>query len=149
APDRHGDGAGARGPGPGRRRRGPRDLRVRPRRGRGGVTEVAIVGIGMHEFGRTDGVSGLEQGEVATRRALADAGIGWDDVQFAVGGSMAAGSADTMVGQLGLTGLPFTNVVNGCATGGTALATACSTIRSGAFDLGVVVGFDKHERGAF
>jgi acetyl-CoA acetyltransferase len=113
------------------------------------MTDVAIVGIGMHEFGRTDGASGLEQGVVATRRALADAGIRWDDVQFAVGGSMAAGAADTMVGQLGLTGLPFTNVVNGCATGGTALATACSAIQSGAFEVGVVVGFDKHERGAF
>lgn len=113
------------------------------------MDEVAIVGIGMHEFGRTDGVSGLEQGVVAVRRALADAGIQWGDAQFAVGGSMAAGQADTMVSQLGLTGLPFTNVVNGCATGGTALATAYDTIRSGRAELGVVTGFDKHERGAF
>jgi acetyl-CoA acetyltransferase len=50
---------------------------------------------------------------------------------------------------VGLTGLPFTNVLNGCATGGTALAQTVSTIQSGAFDLGIVVGFDKHERGAF
>ena len=26
------------------------------------MTEVAIVGIGIHPFGRTDGVSGLQQG---------------------------------------------------------------------------------------
>ncbi len=113
------------------------------------MTDVAIVGIGMHEFGRTDGVSGLKQGVVAVRRALADAGIGWEDVQFAFGGSMAAGSADSMVSHLGLTGVQFINVMNGCATGGSALFTARNTIQSGAFDLGIAVGFDKHERGAF
>ncbi len=34
------------------------------------TTEVAIVGIGMHEFGRTEGVSGMDQGVIAVRRAL-------------------------------------------------------------------------------
>jgi acetyl-CoA acetyltransferase len=85
------------------------------------VSDVAIVGIGMHEFGRHDGVSGMEQGAAAVRRACADAGIEWKDVEFAVGGSMAAGPPDTMVSQLGLTGLMFINVMNGCATGGSAL----------------------------
>lgn len=113
------------------------------------TVDVAIVGIGMHPFGRTDGLSGMDQGVVAVRRACADAGIGWEDVQFAFGGSMAAGAADTMVSHLGLTGLQFINVANGCATGGSALFSAYNTIRSGAFDLGVAIGFDKHERGAF
>ena len=36
------------------------------------MSNVAIVGIGMHEFGRTEGVSGMDQGVVAVRRALAD-----------------------------------------------------------------------------
>jgi len=111
--------------------------------------DVAIVGIGMHEFGRTEGVSGMDQGVVAVRRACADAGVGWEDMQFAFGGSMAAGAADTMVSLLGLTGLQFINVANGCATGGSALFSAYNTIRSGVFDLGIAVGFDKHERGAF
>ena len=35
-----------------------------------------------------------------------------------------AGAADTIVSKLGLTGLQFTNVSNGCATGGIALFTA-------------------------
>ena len=61
---------------------------------------------------------GCEQGAFAVRQALGDAGIEWNDVQFAFGGSAAAGGADTMVSQLGLTGLPFVNVANGCATGG-------------------------------
>ena len=54
-----------------------------------------------------------------------------------------------MVSRIGLTGLPFTNVVNGCATGGTALAQAVNTIESGAADVGIAIGFDKHEPGAF
>jgi acetyl-CoA C-acetyltransferase len=113
------------------------------------MSDVAIVGIGMHEFGRTEGMSGMDQGVVAVRRALADCGLQWSDVQFAVGGSMAAGAADTMVGRIGLTGIPFANVLNGCATGGTALSQAVNTIQSGAADLGMAIGFDKHERGAF
>lgn len=113
------------------------------------MTDVAIVGIGIHPFGRHDGVSGMEQGAHAVRAACKDAGIEWKDVQFAFGGSAAAGAADTMVSMLGLTGLQFINVANGCATGGSALFSAYNTIRSGAFDLGIAIGFDKHERGAF
>jgi acetyl-CoA acetyltransferase len=113
------------------------------------MTEVAIVGVGIHPFGRHDGVSGMEQGAHAVRAACKDASIEWKDVQFAFGGSAAAGAADTMVSQLGLTGLQFINVANGCATGGSALFSAYNTIRSGAFDLGIAIGFDKHERGAF
>ncbi len=111
--------------------------------------QVAIVGIGMHEFGRHDGVSGMDQGVIAVRRALADAGLGWEAMQFAFGGSHSAGAADTMVSRLGLTGLQFINVANGCATGGSALFSAYNTIRSGVFELGIAIGFDKHERGAF
>ena len=37
--------------------------------------DVCIVGIGIHPFGRTDGVSGLDQGVNAVRSALADAGL--------------------------------------------------------------------------
>ena len=113
------------------------------------MSGVAIVGIGMHAFGRTEGVSGMEQGVVAARRALADAGTTWSDMQFAVGGSVAAGNADSVVSKLGLTGLQFTNVANGCATGGTALSTAANAILAGTYDVGLALGFDKHEGGAF
>ena len=113
------------------------------------MSDVAIVGIGMHPFGRHEGVTGMEQGAAAVRSACADAGVEWKDIQFAFGGSMAAGAPDTMVSQLGLTGIQFINVINGCATGGSALFSAYNSIMSGAFDLGMAVGFDKHERGAF
>ena len=113
------------------------------------MTEVAIVGIGMHEFGRTEGVSGMDQGVIAVRRALADAGCKWVDMQFAFGGSAAAGAADTMVSKLGLTGLQFINVANGCATGGSSLMSGYNAVKAGAADVVMAIGFDKHPRGAF
>jgi acetyl-CoA acetyltransferase len=111
--------------------------------------EVAVVGAAVHPFGRHDGVSGLAMGVHAARAALADAGIAWTDVQFAYGGSEDAGNADTMVADLGPTGLPFVNVKNGCATGGSSLVSALQALAAGAYDVGLVVGFDKHPRGAF
>ncbi|NQX87486.1 MAG: thiolase family protein [Halioglobus sp.] len=111
--------------------------------------DVAIVGIGMHPFGRTPSRSGLQQGAYAARMALQDAGAQWRDMQFAFGGSASAGSADALVNELGLTGVPFINVANGCATGGSSLIAAYNAIKSGEFELGLVAGFDKHERGAF
>ena len=52
------------------------------------MTEVAIVGIGIHPFGRTDGVSGLQQGVHAAKEALSDAEIEWKDIEFAYGLSL-------------------------------------------------------------
>ncbi|PBC47543.1 thiolase family protein [Rhodococcus sp. ACPA1] len=111
--------------------------------------KVAIVGVGIHPFGRTEGVSGRAQAVYAARQALEDAGVEWPDIQFAYGGSDSAGNADTLVSELGLTGLPFINVSNGCATGGSALTSAVNTIASGKHDLGIAIGFDKHPKGAF
>ncbi len=111
--------------------------------------DVYIIGAGIHPFGRTDGRSGRDQGVFAVREALGDAGIAWSDVEFAYGGSAAAGSADIMVNELGLTSVPFINVANGCATGGSALTAARNAIAAGASDIALAVGFDKHPRGAF
>ena len=49
----------------------------------------------------------------------------------------------------GLTGIPFIDVYNGCATAASALQLAADTIRLGEHDLGIAVGMDKHLPGAF
>ncbi|SNS87202.1 thiolase family protein [Rhodococcoides kyotonense] len=113
------------------------------------ASDVYVVGAGMHAFGRHDGVSGMDMGEHALRAALDDAGITWADVDAAVGGSNVSGKPDSLVSRLGLTGIPFTTVRNGCATGGVALATAVDMLRARRADVVAVVGFDKHPRGAF
>lgn len=117
---------------------------------------VAIVGIGIHPFGRHEEITGADMGAYAIRQALRDAGTEWSNLEFAFGGSMGqtighagSGSADTLVNDLGLTGLQFINVLNGCATAGSAVAMAANSIESGAFDVGLAVGFDKHPRGHF
>lgn len=111
--------------------------------------EVYVVGAGIHPFGRNEGVDGHTMAERACRGALADAGLGWKDVGYAVGGANEAGKPDALVDRLGLTGVPFITVRNGCATGGAALVTAAGALRSGEAETALVVGFDKHARGAF
>ena len=88
-------------------------------------------------------------GAIAIRRALADAGVEWRDIQFAFGGSYEVDNPDAVVALLGLTGIPFTDVYNGCATAASALTLAANTIRLGDHDLGIAVGMDKHLPGAF
>src|SRR6185436_19039291 len=111
--------------------------------------DVAIIGVGLHPFGRFPGVSGIEMGAVAIRRALADAGVEWRDIQFAFGGSYEVDNPDAVVAFMGLTGIPFTDVYNGCATAASALSLAAQTIRTGEYDIGIAVGMDKHLPGAF
>lgn len=114
------------------------------------VDEVAIVGIGMHNFGRSPGMSAVDQGVSAVREALKDAGIDWEKVDVAFGGcAPESGFAEAITNQLGLTTLQFTNVLNGCATGGSALNAAINSIKAGAAEVALAVGFDKHEPGAF
>jgi acetyl-CoA acetyltransferase len=112
------------------------------------MTDLAIVGAGIHPFGRTE-LTAQQMAQIAIGEALADAGSWWGDVEVAVGGSLDGGQADVMVGDLGATSLPFINVLNGCATGTAALITAQSLVASGRGRLGVVVGMDKHAKGAF
>jgi acetyl-CoA C-acetyltransferase len=111
--------------------------------------DVAIIGVGLHAFGRFPGVSGIDMGAVAIRRALNDAGVQWRDIQFAFGGSYEVDNPDAVVALMGLTGIPFTDVYNGCATAASALTLAANTIRLGEYDLGIAVGMDKHLPGAF
>jgi acetyl-CoA C-acetyltransferase len=111
--------------------------------------DVAVVGVGLHPFGRFPGVSGIEMGAVAMRRALADAGVAWHDIEFAFGGSYEVDNPDAVVALMGLTGIPFTDVYNGCATAASALTLAANTIRLGDHRLGIAVGMDKHLPGAF
>ena len=83
--------------------------------------DVAIVGVGLHPFGRFGERTGIDMGAIAIRRALADAGVEWRDIQFAFAGSYEIDTPDAVVGLLALTGIPFTNVYNGCATAASVL----------------------------
>lgn len=113
------------------------------------MNDVAIIGVGIHPFGRFGDKSAIDMGADAVRAALADAGAQWSDIQFAFGGSFEVDNPDAVTSRLGLTGIPFMDVYNGCATAATALQLTADGIRSGQYDIGVAVGMDKHEPGAF
>jgi acetyl-CoA acetyltransferase len=115
----------------------------------GKADDVYVVGVGMTRFGRHDDVADLDLAGGAVRTALGDAGVSWSDVDIAVGGTNGETKPDNLVASIGLTGLPFVTVRNGCATGGVAMLTAANALRSGGLDVAVVLGYDNHARGAF
>ncbi len=113
------------------------------------MDDVAIIGVGMHPFGRFPGVSAIEMGAIAARKALGDAGVQWKDIQAGFAGSYTVDNPDAVVSLLGITGIPFTDVYNGCATAASVLTLASNSIRLGEADLTIAIGMDKHLAGAF
>ena len=111
--------------------------------------DVAIIGVGIHPFGRFEGKSALEMCVDAIDVAVTDAGVSWGDIGAAAGGSWTVANPDAIVGMVGLTGIPFTNVFNACATAASAAKSCADGIRLGDYDIGIAVGLDKHPRGAF
>lgn len=112
------------------------------------MNDVAIIGVGLHPFGRFDKTA-MQMGAEAVRGALDDAGLEWKDIQFGVGGSYEVSNPDAVTRLVGLTGIPFTDVFNACATAASATQLCADTIRLGKYDIGIAVGMDKHPRGAF
>ncbi|QIX50641.1 thiolase family protein [Rhodococcus sp. DMU1] len=113
------------------------------------MNDVAIIGVGLHPFGRFGTKSAIEMAADAIQLALADAGVAWKDIQFGIGGSYEVDNTDAVTRLVGLTGIPFTNVFNACATSASAIEQTADGIRSGKYDIGIAVGTDKHPRGAF
>jgi acetyl-CoA C-acetyltransferase len=113
------------------------------------TNDVAIIGVGIHPFGRFEGKSAMEMGVDAIFAAVEDAGVSWEDIGAATGGSWTVANPDAIVGMVGLSGIPFTNVFNACATAASAVKTCADGIRLGDYDIGIAIGLDKHPRGAF
>jgi acetyl-CoA C-acetyltransferase len=111
--------------------------------------EIAIIGVGIHPFGRYDDRSALEMGAVAIHRALRDAGVDWKQVQSLYAGSLEVANPEAVTGLVGMTGLPARAVLSGCATGNSLLTLAARDVQNGEADIAVGVGLDKHPRGAF
>lgn len=89
-------------------------------------------------------------GAVAGRKALADAGIPFSEVQQATVGYVYGDSTcgQRAVYEIGLTGIPVYNVNNNCSTGSTALYMAKQFVAGGIADVVLAMGFEKMERGS-
>jgi len=114
--------------------------------------EVAIVGAGMHPWGKW-GRNFVEYGVVAAHAALADAGIEWSDVQFVSGAdTMRNGypgyvAGATFAQALGWQGAQVASSYAACASGVTALSTARAQILAGFCDVALVIGADTTPKG--
>jgi acetyl-CoA C-acetyltransferase len=112
------------------------------------MTDVVILGVGIHPFGRFE-KSFQAIGSEAARGALEDAGVDWKQIEFAYLSRMylPATSGARILKTLGCTGIPIVDVEAACASGGAALRQAVLAIRSGEADLGLVLGVEKMPRG--
>src|SRR4030043_1276884 len=97
------------------------------------MEEIAILGVGRHQWGKFPEKSFADLAEEACIKALKDAGVERKDIEFVSGGvdpyggtgGMALGilAGNTISHRLGLT-VPATSCYNGWATGGWGLKTA-------------------------
>jgi acetyl-CoA acetyltransferase len=113
--------------------------------------DVWVTGVGMIPFSKPGAHAPYPvMAAEATRHALGDAGLDYDQVQQAVVGYVYG---DSTAGQralyeVGLSGLPIVNVNNNCSTGSTALWLARQTVAHGAADCVLVLGFEQMKPGA-
>jgi acetyl-CoA acetyltransferase len=115
------------------------------------MTRARIAGVGMIPFTKPGESEDWDvMAEKAIRLALADAGVGYEQVQQAYAGYVYADSTagQSALYRVGCTGIPVVNVNNNCATGSTALWLARQAIEGGAADCVLAVGFEQMLPGA-
>ncbi len=114
--------------------------------------EVAILGVGMHPWGKW-GHNFVQYGVKAARDALADSGVNWRDIQFVSGAAtMRCGypgyvAGATFAQALGWQGAQVNTSYAACASGSQALAAARAKILSGECEVALVVGADTTPKG--
>ncbi|MBI4186168.1 MAG: transporter [Chloroflexi bacterium] len=119
------------------------------------MTRVAIIGVGLHPWGKFPEKPWTQIMVDTAREALADAGVEWTDIQTLIAGSQIwGGRKGTYAGNyfaevMGETGIPIINVNNACATAGAVMRVAYMTIASGVADLVMAAGVDKSPKGFF
>lgn len=113
--------------------------------------KVLVAGVGMIPFRKpSESPTYVQMGAEAVRRALADAAIDYSLVQEAYAGYVYGDSTcgQTVLYEVGMTGIPVVNVNNNCSTGSTALYLARKAIESGSADCVLAVGFEQMQSGA-
>src|SRR3990172_3544435 len=103
---------------------------------------VAVLGVGLHPFGRHPEKSIGEMARVAGLSAIKDAGVQYKDIQAGFCGhvNQGVGAGLRTFGQLGMTGIPITNVELACASSSRAAMLAADAISARIYDLAMVIG---------
>src|SRR3972149_5530681 len=112
------------------------------------IDAAYISGVAMTRFGKQPERTIEELGREALLKALKDAGIERRDVDEVFCGSLFGG---TLIGQrilrdIGMTGIPITNVENACSSSTTALREACAAVAVGRAETVLVIGVDQLTR---
>lgn len=115
--------------------------------------KVYIVGVGMTKFykpSRKDIGDYPDFSPQAVKRAMRDANITFDEIEqifigYAYGDSCAGQRA---LYEVGMSGVPITNVNNNCATGSTAVFNCKQLIEGGIANCCLAFGFEKMARGS-
>jgi acetyl-CoA acetyltransferase len=115
---------------------------------------VAVLGVGMHPWGKW-GRNFVEYGMTAAGTALADAGVGWREIEFVSGADTIRNgypgfiAGATFAQALGWTGARVSSVYAACASGAAAIGAARAQILAGLCDVALVVGADTTPKGFF
>jgi acetyl-CoA acetyltransferase len=112
------------------------------------MRRVAVIGVGLHAYGKWPDKKPKELARTAVDAALASAGLGWSDMQSAWCGHTSLGmtAGARLFAQFGQTGLSITNVENASATGSYAFRGAYLEVASGEFDVALALGIDMMPR---
>jgi acetyl-CoA acetyltransferase len=106
---------------------------------------VSVVGVGMIPFGKYPEKKLADLGWPAVKAAIRDAGIEPRQIQAAYSGTALGGmmSGQRVLGRLGMTAIPIANVENACSSSSTAFRQGVMAIRSGQYDVVLVIGVEK------
>ena len=106
------------------------------------MTDVHVVGVGMTRFGKHPERDAADLGAEALLGAISDAGINARAIEAAYCGHVFQGmvTGQRILAQVGLAGLPLSNVENACSSGATALREASLAVRAGEHDVVVAIG---------
>lgn len=114
------------------------------------MRDVAVIGVGMIQFGRRDEDSLMDMLAYASLNALDDAGLGDKSVDAVYVGNMGSGIlqhqssiASSLVDRLSLLPAAADAVENGPASGGSAVKNGLLAVASGYYDTVLVVGGEK------
>lgn len=118
------------------------------------MREAAVIGVGMHPWGKFEAKSLTQMCREAVEAALKDAGVEWREIQaVAAASSRFSGgkgwglNGNDIVEEMGSTGVPVYNLSAGCAAGGNALNVGHILVGSGLYDRVLVVGGEKMPKG--
>lgn len=106
------------------------------------MTDVHVVGVGMTRFGKHPDRDAADLGAEALLGAISDAGLDPRAIEAAYCGHVFQGmvTGQRILAQVGLAGLPLSNVENACSSGATALREASLAVRAGEHDVVVAIG---------